>query len=193
MSVRRSAHVDVTGARAPEFLSEIGLPRVGVIAVSVVAALALQSTLLAQVTLLGVIPQLVLVAVVTLAYLDGEGVGAASGFFGGLLQDLLLPQSVLGLTALVYTLVGYGVGAVRRHSPQRSVWSPVVTVAVASAVAELGYAMLAIILGQSFVSVSTTAQIAGLVVVYNTLLAPFVFPLVRRVADRFRPERVHKW
>ena len=38
-----------------------------------------------------------------------------------------------------------------------------------------------------------TVRVAGLVVLYNTLLTPFVFPLVRRVAERFRPERVHRW
>jgi hypothetical protein len=45
-------------------------------------------------------------------------------------------------------------------------------------------------MGQRWVSLEETVKIAGLVVLYNTLLTPFVFPLIRRVADRFRPERV---
>jgi hypothetical protein len=58
--------------------------------------------------------------------------------------------------------------------------------------AELGYALLAILLGQPWVSISDTAKVAGLVVVYNVLLTPFVFPLIRRIAERFRPERVYR-
>ncbi len=172
---------------------EFGLGRVAAFAGLVIVAIALQSTLLARITLLGVIPQLVLVVVVSLAYLDGERVGVVVGFFGGLLQDLLLPQSVVGLTALIYTLIGYAVGVLRGYSQSDSVWTPVVVVALASATAEIGYALLSIIMGQAWVGPVYTLKIAGLVVVYDTLLTPFVFPLVRRVAARFRPERVYKW
>jgi rod shape-determining protein MreD len=179
--------------RAPGIFSEMGLPRVFAFAAVIVVALALQSTLLAQATVLGVIPQVVLVVVVCFAYLDGERVGVVTGFSAGLLQDLLPFPTVIGLTALVYTLVGYGVGVLRHYAPADSVWTPVLAVAVASAVSEFGYASLSIILGEPWVGLGYTARVSGLVVLYNTLLTPFVFPLVRRVADRFRPERVHRW
>lgn len=181
-------------ARGSAFLSEIGLPRVAAIAAMVVLALAIQSTVLARLTLLGVVPQLVLVVVVILAYLDGENVGVVTGFAGGLLQDLLLPpQTVDGLYALVYTIVGYSVGSLRQFAPSDSVWAPVFTVAVATAVAESAYALLAILLGQPWVGLVFTAKVIGLVVLYNTLLTPFIFPVVRRIADRVRPERVVRW
>ncbi|MGH2748707.1 MAG: rod shape-determining protein MreD [Actinomycetota bacterium] len=175
-------------------LAEVGLPRVAAIGATVLLALTVQTTVLARVTLLGVIPQLVLVVVVILAYLDGENVGMATGFAGGMLQDLLLPPgAITGLYALVYTLVGYGVGVLRQFAPSESVWTPVLTVALASAVVEVSYSLLAIMLGQQWISITDTVRVVGLVVLYNTLLTPFVFPLVKRVADRFRPERVHRW
>ncbi|MFP5352838.1 MAG: rod shape-determining protein MreD [Actinomycetota bacterium] len=180
-------------SRTPGILGDLGLGRILALATVVLLAVALQSTLLARLTLLGVIPQLVLVVVVSLAFLDGPRVGVVVGFAGGLLQDLLLPQSIIGLTALVYTLVGYGVASLRQFAPGESVWTPVLAVALASAVAEFGYAVLAIILGQPWVSISFTAKVTGLVVLYDTLLTPFAFPLVRKVADRFRPERVYRW
>jgi rod shape-determining protein MreD len=177
--------------RAAGFLGEIGVARVAAMGAVVIAALALQSTLLARLTILGVIPQLVLVAVVCLAFLEGERVGVVVGFAGGLLLDLQLPPgSILGLTALVYTFIAYGVGVVRQFSAGESVWAPVFTVAAASAIAEGSYALLAILLGQEWVSVAMTTKLAGLVILYNTLLTPFAFPLVRRVADKVRPERV---
>ena len=179
--------------RGPGLLGEFGLARAAAITGVVIIALALQSTLLARVTLLGVIPQLVLVVVVSLAYLEGERVGLVMGFFGGLLQDLLLFQSIIGLTALVYTLVGYAVGVFRQYAPSESVWTPVLCVALATAAVELSYASLAIILGETWVSLDFTTKVAGLVVLYNTLLTPFTFPLVRKVSNRFRPERVHRW
>jgi rod shape-determining protein MreD len=185
--------VAVTASRRPTILGEIGLPRVLAVAAVIVVALALQSTLLAQATVLGVIPQVVLVVVVCLAYVDGERVGVVTGFSAGLLQDLMPVPGVIGLRALVYTLVGFAVGNLRQYAPSDSVWTPVLAVALASGVAELGYAGLAITLGEPWVGLGYTARVAGLVVLYDTLLTPFVFPLVRRVADRFRPERVHRW
>ena len=156
-------------------------------------ALALQSSLLVQFTVLGVVPQLVFVVVVSLAFLDGESVGVTTGFFGGLLIDLLLPQAVVGLGALVYTVAGYAVGRVRQLSPSDSVWAPVFTVATASFFVKICYATLAIILGQPWISFGLTAKAVGLVVLYNTLLTPFVFPLVRRINNRYRPAKVYRW
>lgn len=186
--------MSVAAKQARQTLSEVGLARVAAFAALVLLAFALQTTLLQQATILGVVPQLVLVVVVSLAYLDGERVGIVVGFAGGLLQDLSLPPgSIVGLTALVYTLIGFGVGSWRKYAPTESVWTPVFVVMLASAIAEGSYALLAIMLGQPWVSMSFTAKVAGLVVLYNTLLTPFAFPLVRRVAQRVRPERVYRW
>jgi rod shape-determining protein MreD len=181
----------VARGRNSGFLGEIGVTRIAAMGGVVILALALQSTLLARLTILGVIPQLVLLVVVALAFLEGERVGVVVGFFGGLLLDLQLPPgSILGLTALVYTMIGFGVGTLRQFSLGESVWAPVFVVAASSAIAEGSYALLSILMGQPWVSLSMTAQLAGLVVLYNTLLTPFVFPVVKRIADRVRPERV---
>ena len=173
--------------RAQPLGDGLALGRVLTLAALLVASIAIQSTLLTHLTLLGVIPQLALVVTVCLAYVDGEVVGASAGFMAGLLLDLLLPQSAVGLTALIYTLMGYGVGFFRQYFPAESVLAPVLAVAVASAGAEIGYAALAVLLGQSWVSFTFTLKLAGLVVLYDTLLTPLVFPLVRNVADRFHP------
>jgi rod shape-determining protein MreD len=159
--------------------ADLSMARPLAVAAILIVALAIQTTLLTRVTILGVIPQLLFVVM-----------GVVVGFVGGLLQDLLLPESIMGLTALVYTMVGYGVGTIRSYLPSQSVWTPVITVAFASAMAEASYAILAIMMGERWVSIADTAKISGLVVLYNTLLTPFVFPVVKRVADRVRPERV---
>ena len=178
-------------AKSPRLgTADLSMARPAAVTAILIVALAIQSTLLTKVTILGVIPQLLFVVVVSLAYLEGEVMGVVVGFFGGLFQDLLLPESILGLTALVYTMTGYAVGTFRSYVPSQSVWTPVITVAFASTAAEGGYALLAIMMGERWVSVADTAKIVGLVVLYNTLLTPFVFPLVKRIADRVRPERV---
>ncbi len=182
-----------TGEARGNLLAEIGLARIGVIAASVVLALALQSTLLVKLTLLGVIPQLELVVIVAIAFTDGPRVGAVAGFFGGLLVDLMIPQSTVGISALVFTLVGYAVGTFRQYTTADSIWTPVLVVALSSCVAEGGYAILSVILGQPWVSIDYTLKIIALVVLYNCLLTPLVYPVVRKALLRVRPERVYRW
>lgn len=180
--------------RPSSLLADLGVPRASAIGALVILALAVQSTVLSYATILGVIPQVVLVVVMCLAFTDGERVGLVAGFFAGLLQDFQLPAgSIVGLYALVYTLVGYSVGLLREMTTPDSVWTPVVTVAAATAVVEGSYAMLAILMGQEWVGIVFTAKVIGLVVLYNTLLTPLVFPVVRRIAGRYRPERIYRW
>ena len=185
--------MDAVKTRRPNILAELGFTHGLSVAVTLVFALALQSTVFARITILGVIPQILFVVIVSLAYLQGERVGAVCGFLGGLLQDLLLTDSIVGLYALIYLLLGFAAGSFRKYAPAESIWMPVFVVATASVVAEMGYATLNIIMGQRWVSLTFTLKVAALVVLYNTLLTPFVFPLVRRITDRFSPEKVYRW
>lgn len=167
-----------------------GFARPAAVAAIMIVALALQSTLLSKLTLLGVVPQLLFVVVICLAYLEGEYVGVVVGFSAGFLLDLLIPLSLVGLTALVYTSIAFAVGSLRQFAASNSVWLPVFAVAISSTIAEGGYALLSIMMGQRWVGLAYTGKIIGLVALYNTLLTPFVFPVVKKIADRYRPERV---
>lgn len=174
-------------------LVEAGIARLVALGVLLIVAVALQSTLLARLTFLGVIPQLVLVVVVSMAWTGGERVGVTTGFAAGLLLDLLtLPQSITGLYALIYTFVGFAVGFFRSFFPAESVWTPVFAVSIATAVAEFGYSAMNIMMGQKWVGVGFSAKVAGLVVLYNTLLTPFIYPLVRRIAQKYSPGKVFR-
>jgi rod shape-determining protein MreD len=174
-------------------VSNVGLTRAVAITVVMIVALAIQSTLLPLATLLGVIPQLVFVVVVSFAYIDGERVGIVTGFFGGLLLDLLIPGAPVGVNAMLFVLITYGVARFRYMTPSESVWTPVLVVIAGSMVAEFGYALLQVMFGQPWIALVDTAKVAGLVVLYNTLMMPFVFPLVRRVSERFGPGGSDAW
>lgn len=179
--------------KTPGTLTDLGILRAVAVAILLVASLVIQSTVLEQVTFLGVTPQLGLIVVVSLAYLNGSRVGVVSGFIAGLLLDLQLPEqgTIVGITPLLYVMLGYGVGAMREYSLSESVWAPVFTVTAVSAIFEFSYAGLSIIMGLKWVGLVYTAKVAGLVVLYNTLLTPFVFPLVRRISNRYGPSKVY--
>lgn len=66
----------------------------------------LQSTLLARFTIGGIIPNLVIIIVASVGFLEGRKYGMTLGFIAGLIMDVFF-GSVIGIYALVYMYIGF--------------------------------------------------------------------------------------
>lgn len=147
----------------------------------ILVALIIQTTILPHVALFHVVPDLLLDVVICVALVRGPSAGAVAGFAGGILRDLLL-DAPTGLSALAYLTVGYVVGAVRPYVQSSSVAVPLIGVFAGSVLGTAFYTVLALLLGVPAQPVARVAQVILLTGVYNTLLVPFAYPVVRRVA-----------
>lgn len=147
----------------------------------VITALIVQTTLLPHLALFRVVPDLMLVVVICIGLVRGPSSGALAGFGGGMLRDLLL-DAPTGLSALAYLTVGYVVGAVRPYVQSSGVAVPLIGVFAGSVVGTAFYTLLALLLGVPAQPLERVAQVILLTGVYNTLLVPFAYPVVRRVA-----------
>lgn len=155
-------------------------------------ALVLQSTVFAQVKLADAKPDLIYLVTVVLAFLEGSSAGAMAGFFGGMAEDFLLDQPK-GITALTLTLVGYTVGALRQYVVTPSPLMPVLVVGAATTAAVLFNQLITFLLGQLTVGVGYVVKVALLQGLYNAVLTPFLFPVIRRVAESSRAKKVFRW
>jgi rod shape-determining protein MreD len=164
--------------------------RVLVLAAVVVAAVLLQSTVLAELRLAGVRPDVVVLTVVAVAMASGPASGAVFGFSAGLVADLLFDLPV-GVSALVYTAVGFAVGTARVYVTSHR---PVVHLALAGA-ASLASVWCSGLLLRVFdlTSWAVVARSGPLVALYNLLLAPFVYPVVRALAERVPAKPAQRW
>jgi rod shape-determining protein MreD len=144
-------------------------------AVAILAAVLLQVTLLNNVPFPGGAgPDLVLVVVVALALTSGARDGAIIGFAAGLALDIAPPASnLLGQSALVFCLVGYGCGRLRVVL-ERSAWLPLAGVAVGAAAGEALYALVGLIFGDPDVTWQAVRQVLPAAVFYDLLISPFV-------------------
>jgi len=144
-------------------------------AVAILAAVLLQVTLLNNVPFPGGAgPDLVLVVVVALALTSGARDGAIIGFAAGLALDIAPPASnLLGQSALVFCLVGYGCGRMRVVL-ERSAWLPLAGVAVGAAAGEALYALVGLIFGDPDVTWQAVRQVLPAAVFYDLLISPFV-------------------
>ena len=158
----------------------------------VFTALLLQSTLFSQIELAGAQPELVYLVTVVLALLEGPTSGALAGFFGGMAQDFLLNRPK-GITALTLTLLGYAVGALRQYVVSPSPLLPVLVVSGATFAGVLFRGVVMFLLNQLDVGGLYLLRVALLSALYNAVLTPILFPLIRRVAEGSRAEKVFRW
>jgi rod shape-determining protein MreD len=163
--------------------------RVLAIAAIIITAVLLQSTVFAQLRLLGIRPELLFLVTILVALHEGPNEGAVVGFVCGLAQDLLLNQPK-GITALTLTLLGYSVGMARQYIVSPSPLVPTIVVAVSTALGIAFYEVVSFLLGQFESTISYAVKVALLTALYNAVLTPIVSPLLRRIIEGSKPRRV---
>ena len=126
----------------------------------------------------GAAPDIMLLLAIAGGVVGGPQLGALLGFAAGLTLDLFL-ETPLGLSALVFCLVGYAVGNVQGGVLRASWWIPVVTALAASVAGELVYALVATVVGQPHLVTLHLLVIAAVVGVFNAIAAPVALRLVR--------------
>jgi rod shape-determining protein MreD len=162
------------------------------LAVVVLSALLLQTTVFADIRLWGARPELMYLLAIGFGFLEGPASGAATGFAGGMAQDFLLNQPK-GITALTLTLLGYAVGMLRQYVVTPSPVFPVFLVGGGTFVGVLFYGIVSFLLGQLDATWGYTIRVAALSAAYNAILTPLLFPILRRAAEGSRSRRVIRW
>jgi rod shape-determining protein MreD len=157
------------------------------IAVLVVVVVFFQIGVVSEVPVFGVAIDLSPLLVAFVGLLCGSTIGAVTGFAVGLLVDLALVQT-LGLTSLVFTLVGFWCGRLRELRDPQATLTPLLVGAVASAAATVGYSLVEFLLGvDAPVSLELLRQIV-LGVLVNTIVALPMWLVVRRSLEPGLPD-----
>jgi rod shape-determining protein MreD len=150
-------------------------------------AVLVQESAISQISIFGVSADVTPLVVMSVGLLCGSLTGAVFGFATGLLIDLVLVQT-LGVTSLLYIVIGYWAGRLHELRDPSHELVPLAAGALASAFAGLGMALIQFLLGvDAPVSLLLLQQIF-VVVLVNTLLALPVHALVRRILRPVLPE-----
>ena len=158
------------------------LPTVAAIAV----ATLLQVGLAPYIAIAGVVPNFLLIVVVTLALVEGPSAGASAGFAAGLIFDLL-GQGPVGPMALVLTLTGYFAGQLHENMFAEGWLLPLTVLSIASLSSTLAYGLLLQLLGAGgnfWVAFFTKILPEA---IYDTALALLVYPWLARFLRQDRP------
>ncbi|PZS16893.1 MAG: rod shape-determining protein MreD [Acidimicrobiales bacterium] len=153
--------------------------RLGLIVVTI---LVVQLTLLDGVSVYHIHPDALVLVAAAGGLVAGPQRGATVGFVAGLASDLFL-ATPFGLSALAFTLVGFGVGMARASLILPTWWLTPAAGALASAAGVVIYALLGATVGQSQMLGDRLALVVGVVALANAVLAPLVVSLVRWALD----------
>jgi rod shape-determining protein MreD len=132
------------------------------------AVLVVQVGVVSDLEAFGAFGDLVLLLAIAAGSVGGADRGALYGFSAGLAYDLLL-DTPFGLSALVYAVVGFGVGAVGAWVLQPRWWFHLVTAFVASVAAVVLAVAVTSLLGSAYPG-DEVVRIAGVVAAWNVAL-----------------------
>jgi rod shape-determining protein MreD len=131
-------------------------------------AAVLQVSAISGLRLLGAEPDLLLVTIVVVGLLAGSITGAAAGFAGGVLVDVMT-LGVLGTTSILLTLAGYWSGRYGETTGRGRRYAPPLSAFAISAAASVGGVALHFLLGEpvsaheALVSLVPSALVAALI------------------------------
>jgi rod shape-determining protein MreD len=150
------------------------------------AAAVLQAALAPYLSIGQVVPNFLLLVVITIALVEGPAPGAVVGFSAGLVFDLL-GSGPVGPMLLVLTLTGYLTGLMHENMFAEGWLLPLTVLAIATLSAEVAYGLILILLGSGgpFWSTFLTKMLPG--AVYNTVLALLIYPWLARFLRQERP------
>jgi rod shape-determining protein MreD len=134
-------------------------------------AYLLQVSLVSQLRLFGVAPDVLLLVTILVAFEGGREVGALTGFAAGLLADLSLPTP-LGLSALALAVVGNLVAVARENVTEPTRVVRVLGVLTASAVGVGLFAVVGELFDQETFELARVLRVALVVGLWNVVLVP---------------------
>ena len=145
---------------------------------SLIAAV-LQSTLLPYVALYRAVPDLVLCIVVYSAYINGSMTGQLSGFFCGIALDFI-SAAPLGLNALIRTIIGALAGLLKGSFFLDILLLPMILCSSATLIKALLLFLLSLPTGGLIPAYPIAAPTLWAELALNTVIAPFLFALLKR-------------
>ncbi len=161
------------------------IARVLVLGLLLVTTAVIETSLLPFIPLRFLEPNLLLLIVLAIALHDGALPGVRVGFLAGLLADLLVAQAPAGSATLVFTAIGGIVGTARPYLAPSSVTAPLILAFTTGALGTAAYGLMSLLLGEERITWEVLVSASLRVGLFNTVLAPVVIALVRRLSTRF--------
>jgi len=145
-------------------------------------------TVFSNFPLLPAIPDLVLILVVYVSFMNGSVAGSSSGFLSGLLLDFI-SVAPIGLNACVQTISGFGFGKFTGSFNLDRVVIPMMMGAFATGLKIASTFFLSLLFGEGVRSYSLFSSVLWYELLFNCISAPILFFIFSRFQTLFIADR----
>ncbi|MGB4657778.1 MAG: rod shape-determining protein MreD [Mobilitalea sp.] len=150
----------------------------------IIICFVLQSAMFHYVQLADIMPNLLLILVVSTAYMRGRTEGLLVGFFSGLLVDLMFGSNVVGLYALLYLLIGYMVGFTNKIYSNDDYTLPIIFIAISDLVYGFFYYIFEFLLRGRLDFLYYLRRIILPEMIYTVAVSIFLYKLLHLIHNR---------
>ncbi|MDF2541985.1 MAG: putative rane protein [Herbinix sp.] len=164
------------------------MKRLIVIAIEIIICFLIQSTMFHYIAMAKVMPNLLLILVVSTAYMRGRMTGLFVGLFSGLLVDLSF-GNVVGLYALFYMLIGYFVGFSHKIYSEDDYTLPIIFVAVSDLIYGFLYYIFEFLLRSRLNILYYLRRMILPEVIYTVVISIFLYKLLHMINMRLNRTR----
>lgn len=143
-----------------------------------------EAAILSNLIFLPVVPDLVLLIVIYVSFMNSSVIGTTAGFISGLLLDFL-SASPIGLNSFTQTLTGFIAGKFSGSFNQNKIFIPALMGFSATVLKALMTWILSFFFGSNIIIYKLNESVFWLETVVNTISAPLVFALLGLFAALF--------
>lgn len=148
--------------------------------VLILAAFLIQNNVFAASSLIVTVPNLLMILVFSFGFIRGSFEGMLIGFFCGLLNDIFF-GSTIGFTALMYAVLGYGMGLLGNLYYTDFVNLPLILCLFSTMIYHLGIYLFAFMIPGHGDFGSYLLYVALPELLYTGIMTLILYPLLRKV------------
>lgn len=160
-------------------------------ALILMAGFICQAAIVPAIAVGGAKPDIVLIIVAGFGFLGGAAPGAAGGFVGGLLLDLLTLRGI-GLQLIVMTLIGGFSGRIEQTILGNSFITPMIVIGVISLFSQSLYMILTFVFGEPIEFFPVVRDIVLPSALYTAIIGAVIFPSLSRMLGSERQDKVFR-
>ena len=150
------------------------------IAITIVLTYILQTTLMPEITVFGVQPDLSLIIICSIAFLFGSTSGGVVGFFLGIMLDFYYGRSI-GINALLFLYIGVFLGSFNKKVFKDNYLVILVFMIFTTFLYEtILYFYVAFVYSQQ-VDLLVMLSNIGIVILLNSIISFFVYPILLKI------------
>lgn len=152
-----------------------------------IVCFVLQTTVFRHLPLGGVVPNILIMITAASGLMYGRKLGMFSGFVGGLMIDAMF-NSVIGLTILIYSFIGYVNGMLNKLYFKERLYIPVITIVLSDLAYGVLYYVCRFMLRGRMDFMFYLMHVMIPEAVYTLIIGVPIYLLMRQIKEYFKPE-----